>query len=52
MKVKAGRPRDFDDATSVLAAQRETLDGSYLSDWARRLGVEEELSYLLRETRG
>ncbi|MGH7353879.1 MAG: hypothetical protein ACRELS_04780 [Candidatus Rokuibacteriota bacterium] len=49
MKMKAGRPRDFEDASSVLAAQRATIDELYLADWARRLGVEDELSYLLRE---
>jgi hypothetical protein len=49
MKVKAGRPRDFEDATSILVAQRAAMDEGYLSDWARRLGVEDELSYLLRE---
>ncbi|MGH7278580.1 MAG: hypothetical protein ACREJG_07815 [Candidatus Rokuibacteriota bacterium] len=49
MKMKAGRPRDFDDAVSVLAMQRDTLDERYMIDWARRLGVSDELSYLLRE---
>jgi hypothetical protein len=49
MKVKAGRPRDFEDATSVLVAQRGTIDLVYVSDWARQLGVDEELNYLLRE---
>lgn len=48
MKVKVGRPRDFEDATSILAAQRSAIDESYLSDWASRLGVEDELDYLLR----
>jgi hypothetical protein len=48
MKVKAGRPRDFEDAVSVLVAQRATLDTGYLWDWAGRLGVGAELDYLLR----
>jgi hypothetical protein len=52
MKLKAGRPRDFEDAASVLAAQRELIDEGYMSDWARRLGVDEELTYLLGETSG
>ncbi len=52
MKLKAGRPRDFEDAASVLVAQGESLDEAYLSDWARRLGVDEELAYLLRATNG
>lgn len=52
MKLKAGRPRDFEDAVSVLAAQRGALDQGYMNDWARRLGVGEELGYLLREAGG
>lgn len=47
MKLKAGRPRDFEDASVVLTAQRGSLDETYLSDWARRIGVMDELSYLL-----
>lgn len=52
MKMKVGRPRDFEDATSVLVGQRGTIDLVYVSDWARQLGVGEELNYLLRETGG
>ena len=52
MKMKAGRPRDFEDALSVLIAQRETIDEGYMVDWARRLGIADELSYLLREAGG
>jgi hypothetical protein len=51
MKLKAGRPRDFDDAATVVASRHEPIDEPYMWDWARRLGVEAELSYLLRETR-
>jgi hypothetical protein len=47
MKLKAGRPRDFEDALTVLMAQRGSLDEGYLSDWAARLGVSGELAYLL-----
>ena len=38
MKLKAGRPRDFEDAVGVLVVQREMLDEAYMVDWARRLG--------------
>jgi len=52
MKMKAGRPRDFEDAMSVLVAQQGILDEAYMVDWARRLGIADELSYLLREAGG
>ena len=52
MKIKAGRPRDFEDAMSVLVAQRETIEEGYMVNWARRLGIADELSYLLREASG
>ena len=46
-KLKVGRPRDFEDATSVTDRFRDTLDREYLEHWARRIGVVEELNYLL-----
>lgn len=49
MKLQAGRPRDFEDALAILAAQREALDRAYMLDWAARLGIGEELAYVLRE---
>ncbi len=45
-KLKAGRPRDFDDAIPIFARNRAQLDHDYLNEWARRLGVREELDYL------
>jgi hypothetical protein len=48
MKLKAGRPRDFEDVASVLAAQSGTLDTAYLWEWASRLSVGAELNYVLR----
>ncbi|MBI1736185.1 MAG: nucleotidyltransferase [Candidatus Rokubacteria bacterium] len=48
MKLKVGRPRDFEDAVAVLAEQRETLDEPYMTRWAERLGIADELAYLLR----
>ncbi|MBI4608765.1 MAG: hypothetical protein HY726_07150 [Candidatus Rokubacteria bacterium] len=48
MKLKAGRPRDFEDAISVLARQRDKLDERYMTDWAWRIGAYDELAYILR----
>ncbi len=50
MKLKAGRPRDFEDAVGVLVAQRQALDEAYMAEWARRLGIADELAYVLRES--
>ena len=46
-KLKVGRPRDFEDAASVVARFQEKLDREYLEDWASQLGAMEELGYLL-----
>ena len=46
-KLKVGRPRDFEDAVSVVDRLRSRLDREYLEHWARQLGVTEELDYLL-----
>ena len=45
-KIKVGRPRDFEDAVSVLEEMRGKLNLSYLKRWARRLGVLSELNYI------
>jgi hypothetical protein len=50
MKLKVGRPRDFEDAVGVLVAQREALDAEYMAEWAARLGIADELAYVLRES--
>lgn len=47
-KLKVGRPRDFEDAVSVVERFRERLDRSYLGRWAGRLGVHAELNYVMR----
>ena len=47
MKLKASRPYDFGDAITVVARQGDLLDREYLFMWARRLGLFEELSYVL-----
>jgi hypothetical protein len=46
-KLKVGRPRDFEDALTVLERCRGKLDRRYLLRWARRLGIFRELEYLL-----
>lgn len=48
MKLKAGRDRDFDDATRVVEQNKNTLNYHYLSRWARKLGIVDELNYVLR----
>lgn len=48
MKLKAGRPRDFEDVVSVLSRHRDKLDIGYLEDWAWRLRVYDELAYVRR----
>ena len=46
-KLKVGRPRDFEDAVTVLERLREELDMSHLKRWAQRLGILDELGYIL-----
>ena len=46
-KLKVGRPRDFEDAVSVVDRLRNRLDREYLEHWARQLGVTEELNYIV-----
>jgi hypothetical protein len=46
-KLKVGRPRDFEDAMSVVERHQKGLDHAYLEHWAKQLGVMEELDYLL-----
>jgi hypothetical protein len=47
-KIKVGRPRDFEDALSVMTRHGGALDRRYLRTWAQRLGVREELAYVER----
>jgi hypothetical protein len=47
LKLKVGRPTDFDDALSVLKNPRLQLDLTYLRDWADRLGIQGELQYVM-----
>jgi hypothetical protein len=46
-KLKVGRPRDFEDAVSVVERFREKLDLKYLERWADRLRVSAELRYVI-----
>lgn len=46
-KLKVGRPRDFEDALSIWQQQGKAIDKRYLWKWARRLGITEELKYIL-----
>jgi hypothetical protein len=46
-KLKVGRPRDFEDAVTVLERQSGNLDIPYIQGWASRLGVSNELDYIL-----
>jgi hypothetical protein len=46
-KLKVGRPRDFEDALSVVERFREKLDRRYLGRWAARLRVTAELDYVM-----
>ena len=45
-KLKVGRPRDFEDALSVLERSGKALDKRYLQRWADRIGVLAELNYI------
>jgi hypothetical protein len=48
MKLRASRPRDFDDVISIAKNPRLQLDLPYLRDWADRLGLQGELHYVLQ----
>lgn len=47
LKLKIGRPRDFEDAMSVVQLQGANLDMDYVWGWADRLGLHGELQYVL-----
>lgn len=52
LKLKAGRPTDFDDVISVVKNPRLQLDLDYLWSWADRLGLQGELHYVLQAAGG
>lgn len=47
LKLKAGRPHDFEDALGIVKNPRLQLDLDYLWNWADQLGLHGELSYVL-----
>ena len=47
LKMKAGRPHDFEDALGIVKNHDLRLDFAYLKSWATRLGLSEELQYIL-----
>jgi hypothetical protein len=47
---RAPSERQLDDVKSVVAVSGATLDRTYLQEWARTLGVEEELREVLPAT--
>ena len=47
LKLRAGRPTDFDDVLGIFQRVGDALDLRYLSGWARRLGLIEELNYVI-----
>jgi hypothetical protein len=48
LKLKAGRPTDFDDVIGIVQNPRLNLDLDYLWSWADRLGLQGELHYVLQ----
>lgn len=47
LKLKASRPRDFEDVLGVVKNPHIQLDLDYLRTWASQLGLQGELSYIL-----
>ena len=47
LKLRAGRHTDFDDVSGIIERVGDTLNFRYLSRWARRLGIVEELNYVI-----
>jgi len=47
--IERGRPRDFEDALSVLERSRKMPDFEYLKHWSGRLRLAAELDYVLGE---
>ncbi|WDT72544.1 MAG: hypothetical protein MPW14_23260 [Candidatus Manganitrophus sp.] len=48
MKLRVGRPRDFEDANALVVNCKKTIDFDYLSSQARRLGLVDELRFVLK----
>lgn len=43
---------DFGDVATVIVRQGEALDLEYMLCWAKRLGIGEELAYVLDQSSG
>ena len=43
-KLTWSRPKDQEDVLGVIAVNHETLDREYLDQWAKQLGLSEELA--------
>jgi hypothetical protein len=52
LKLKASRPHDFEDALGIVKSPHLQIDHSYLWHWADRLGLQEELQYVLQAAAG
>ncbi len=52
LKLKAGRPMDFDDVIGIVKNPRLQLDLSYLWHWADRLGLHGKLQYVFQAAAG
>jgi hypothetical protein len=50
MKLRAGRYRDFDDVLSIVSEQKK-IDHAYLKQWAKQLGLWEEVMYCLTQSK-
>lgn len=48
MKLRVGRPRDFEDASALVLNCDKLIDRDYLSSQARQLGLGEELRFILK----
>jgi hypothetical protein len=48
LKLKAGRDQDFLDTISIVGRPNQALDLDYLWSWADRLGLQGELTYVLK----
>ena len=47
LKLRAGRHTDFDDVVGIFERVGADLDLGYLNRWARRLGIIDELNYVI-----
>ncbi|MHC9064440.1 hypothetical protein ACYX34_17335, partial [Nitrospira sp. CMX1] len=48
LKLKAGRPHDFEDVLGIIKNPHLRVDLDYLWSWADRLGLQGELSYVFQ----